>query len=142
MDALGLHCRGDSSLFSSFYAVSVTAKKTILDGIVFDSGEEAKRWAELKLLERAGEISNLRRQIPFQMVVNGTFIGDITIDFQYDEDHNKDILEETKGWFRPVDRFRMKVWRALYPHLKLVFTNGSHCPRTLHKRRKRRCRRK
>lgn len=37
------------------------ACKVIVDDIVFDSGREAKRYNELKLLEKAGEIENLSR---------------------------------------------------------------------------------
>lgn len=40
-------------------------KKITLDGITFDSKKEAARWQSLKLLERAGEISELRRQVVF-----------------------------------------------------------------------------
>jgi hypothetical protein len=39
------------------------AQRIVVDGITFDSKKEAGRWAELKLLERAGEIINLRRQV-------------------------------------------------------------------------------
>lgn len=35
-------------------------RKTVIDGITFDSAKEARRYMELKLLERAGEISNLQ----------------------------------------------------------------------------------
>lgn len=41
------------------------AVKTEIDGIVFDSKHEAKRYQELWLLEQAGEITNLRLQVPF-----------------------------------------------------------------------------
>jgi hypothetical protein len=44
------------------------ARKTILDGQVFDSKKEAKRWQELKLLEQAGEIEELKRQVPFELI--------------------------------------------------------------------------
>lgn len=36
---------------------------TEVDGIKFDSLKEARRWGELKILESAGEIRNLRRQV-------------------------------------------------------------------------------
>ena len=38
------------------------------DGINFDSKREAKRYAELKLLERAGKISGLQRQVKFELI--------------------------------------------------------------------------
>ena len=44
------------------------AKKTIVDGIIFDSQKEAQRWCELRLLEKAGVIKNLQRQVPFVII--------------------------------------------------------------------------
>ena len=38
------------------------------DGINFDSKREAMRYAELKLLERAGKITYLRRQVKFELI--------------------------------------------------------------------------
>ena len=43
-------------------------EKTKIDGIVFDSKKEANRYRELKLLEKAGEISDLRRQVKFELI--------------------------------------------------------------------------
>lgn len=44
------------------------ARKVEADGLVFDSRREYDRWCELKLLERAGEIRNLRRQVPYELI--------------------------------------------------------------------------
>lgn len=44
------------------------ANKTVIDGIEFDSKREAKRWSELKLLERAGVIRDLDRQVKFVLI--------------------------------------------------------------------------
>ena len=38
------------------------AQKTVVDGITFDSKREAKRYGELRLLERAGDICDLELQ--------------------------------------------------------------------------------
>ena len=38
------------------------------DGLEFDSRKEARRWNELKLLERAGEITNLQRQVKYLLI--------------------------------------------------------------------------
>lgn len=43
-------------------------KKTVIDGITFDSKKEARRYSELRLLERAGKISNLRRQVKYVLI--------------------------------------------------------------------------
>ena len=39
-----------------------------MDGITFDSRKEARRYSELRLLERAGQITNLRRQVKFCLI--------------------------------------------------------------------------
>jgi hypothetical protein len=41
--------------------------KSVVDNITFDSRREANRYCELKLLERAGEIRNLQRQVRFEL---------------------------------------------------------------------------
>ena len=43
-------------------------RKITVDGETFDSVKEATRYQELKLLERAGEIRELRRQVPFVVI--------------------------------------------------------------------------
>lgn len=44
-------------------------KKVVLpDGTVFDSEKEYARWCELCLLEKAGVVQNLRRQVPFVLI--------------------------------------------------------------------------
>lgn len=44
------------------------SKKVEFDGIVFDSKKEAKRFAELSLLETAGTISDLQRQVKYVLI--------------------------------------------------------------------------
>lgn len=47
-------------------------RKTVLDGIEFDSAKEARRYAELLLLQKAGEIYDLQRQVPFVLIPKQT----------------------------------------------------------------------
>ena len=78
-------------------------KKTTVDGITFDSKKEAHRWWELKLMERAGEITELNRQqkfilIPSQKAQNRTERAVTYVaDFCYLED-GKLVVEDTKGF--------------------------------------------
>ena len=44
------------------------ASKTTIDGIIFDSRKEAKRYLFLKDLERSGDISNLHRQVTYELL--------------------------------------------------------------------------
>lgn len=42
--------------------------KVCVDGIRFDSRKEAEEWSRLRSLEQAGEISSLRRQVPYTLI--------------------------------------------------------------------------
>ena len=44
------------------------SRKVEVDGITFDSKKEAKRYKELLLLEKAGELSNLQRQVKYVLI--------------------------------------------------------------------------
>jgi hypothetical protein len=57
---------------------------TVVDGIKFHSKAEARRWRELKLLEQAGQISHLRRQVRFARIrPDGEIIEIYICDFDY-----------------------------------------------------------
>ena len=43
-------------------------QKTTINGIVFDSRKEARRWTELTLLLKAGQIKDLQRQVKFVLI--------------------------------------------------------------------------
>ena len=43
-------------------------RKTVVDGITFDSKKEANRFRELQLLERAGKIMALQRQVKYVLI--------------------------------------------------------------------------
>ena len=89
------------------------AKKTEVDGIEFDSKAEAKRYTELKLLEKANVISDLRLQPKFDCVVNGKKICTYRADFDYYE-ADKYVCEDVKGFKTPVYRLKKKLVEALY----------------------------
>ena len=49
-------------------AVKHGNRKTVVDGIEFDSAKEARRYCELKLMERAGQIEDLQLQKEFELI--------------------------------------------------------------------------
>jgi len=59
------------------------AKKVVIDGIKFDSTKEGRRYEELKLLEKAGEISDLMLQRQYEFIHEGQLIGRYRADFAY-----------------------------------------------------------
>lgn len=44
------------------------ARKITRNGETFDSAKEYSRYCELRLLEKAGEITDLKRQVPFELI--------------------------------------------------------------------------
>lgn len=63
----------------------VPVDRRTVDGIVFASGKEAKRYGDLKLLERAGEITHLELQPSFPVLIKGQTFCIYTADFAYRE---------------------------------------------------------
>ena len=86
------------------------AKKTEVDGIVFASKAEAKRYAELKLLERAKLIRDLKVQPRFPLVVNEVLVCTYVADFSYVlPDTEKTVVEDVKSKATITDVYRVKV---------------------------------
>lgn len=82
------------------------ATPTVVDGIRFDSLKEARRWGELRLLERAGDIRNLRRQVAIPLIGRDAPILTrtgrpmrLTVDFAYEDKRLgwATVYEDAKG---------------------------------------------
>lgn len=99
-------------------------KKVILDDYVFDSIQESRRYKELKLLLRAGEISDLELQPRFLLQEsfkkNGKTYRKIEYiaDFKYIE-NGKTIVEDVKGMQTDVFKLKHKLFEKIYPELEL-----------------------
>lgn len=89
-------------------------RKTVVDGIVFDSAKEAARWCELRLLERAGEIQGLQRQVRYELIPkqSGERAVNYIADFVYTE-AGQTVVEDVKGVKTPEYRLKRKLmlWR-------------------------------
>lgn len=75
--------------------------KCVFSGIKFDSKKEAARYAELAMLERAGRISGLERQVRFEVCpkvagLKGSRARYYVADFVYAEDGKK-VIEDVKS---------------------------------------------
>lgn len=99
-------------------------RKIIVDDYIFDSIQESKRYKELKLLLRAGEISNLELQPHFllqdRFKKNGKTYRKIEYiaDFKYIE-NGKTIVEDVKGIQTEVFKIKHKLFENKYPELEL-----------------------
>lgn len=91
------------------------AEPTKVDGIRFASKAEARRWQELRLLERAGEITDIERQPRFPLSVNGQRIGDYVGDFRYRWVRDGQITtEDVKGVATPLYQWKKRHVEAQY----------------------------
>ena len=104
-----------------WYALSKYRNRAVtLNGDKFDSHKEARRYGELVLLERAGQISHLERQVKYELIPSQRVDGKVVeractyvADFVYME-NGKKVVEDTKG-FRTKD-YIIKRKLMLYVH--------------------------
>jgi hypothetical protein len=92
------------------------AKKiTTPDGMVFDSRREYSRWCSLRLLEKVGKISDLKRQVKYELIPKQT--GEracyYVADFVYCQDGNT-VVEDCKGY--RTDAYKIKKKLMLQVH--------------------------
>lgn len=102
-------------------------RKTVVNGIRFDSRKEADRWQQLLLLERAGKLSDLQRQVKFELIpaqrINGKCVEravSYIADFVYRDEHGRMVVEDVKGYRDPQNagyaKFVLKRKLMLWVH--------------------------
>lgn len=101
--------------------------KVMVDGIKFDSKAEARRYAELKLMEDTGHIKELKLQPKFELQPKyknskGQCIRAITYkaDFSYIETHSevgKLIVEDVKGVETKEFKLKKKMLEYKFPDI-------------------------
>lgn len=90
------------------------AEAVTVDNIRFASKREAKRWSELKLLERAGDISRLTRQERISLDADGgESVGHYVADFAYYRD-GAFVLEDAKGARTALYSWKRRHVKAQY----------------------------
>ena len=76
----------------------------------FDSKAEGRRWDTLCLLQKAGEISDLRRQVRVDLHIGNRYMR---IDFVYvDSRLGKTVYEDYKGFMTPEWKIKADIWAA------------------------------
>ena len=87
----------------------------------YDSRKEHRRALELRFLEKAGQISNLREQVSFLLIPSQRRDGRVVekpctyvADFVYDNALGETVVEDTKGMRTDVYRIKRKL--MLYVH--------------------------
>jgi hypothetical protein len=83
--------------------------------IDFPSEREANAYANLVLLERAGRIRELKRQVSFKVEVAGKLVCRYVADFVYEEYLHgewKRVVADAKGYPTPVYKLKKKLMAA------------------------------
>ncbi len=104
--------------FPKRYKYNVAPKELrTLDGIVFDSVAEMRRYKELKILEQIGEIKDLKLQPRFLIVPKNADERAVhyVADFQYTEE-DKEIVEDVKGAKTRDYIIKRKLFKWQYPN--------------------------
>lgn len=104
-------------------------QKIIIDGKTFDSKLEGERYKQLKLLQRAKEIKNLRTQVSYLLqpsyIKNGKTIRAIKYiaDFTYWDCKNKKlIIEDVKSTATKTKEYMLKKKMFEYQYKDLEIT--------------------
>ena len=96
-------------------------KKIEVDGELFDSKREAKRFSELVLLQKAGEIGHLTRQVAFVLIPN-QYVGKKCVeravkyisDFTYFTKDGEYVVEDAKGMRTPAYIIKRKLMLKVF----------------------------
>lgn len=97
-------------------------QKCTVNGIEFDSKKEARRYGELLLMERAGTITGLQRQVTFELIPkqkdpDGGYVhpAKYIADFvYYDRECMRTVVEDVKGIRTAAYTLKKKL--MLYVH--------------------------
>lgn len=96
-------------------------KRTVKDGLTFDSKKEAKRYGELSVMLAAGLIKDLQLQVKYQLLPNQkdaagkvaeraiTYVADFTYTIDGDL-----IVEDAKGMRTDVYKIKKKLMRYFH----------------------------
>lgn len=93
-------------------------RKVIREGMTFDSVKEYKRYRELLLLQNAGAITGLQRQVKYELIPTQRIGGKVAeractyiADFVYQE-NGETVVEDTKGFKTPeyIIKRKLMLW--------------------------------
>lgn len=100
------------------------AIKVFKDGIQFDSRAEHSRYVELSLLQKAGEIKDLRHHQVITIILSGIAICKYEADFVYNR-HGNLYVEDVKGVETGLFKLKYKLVKVLLPDYRFfIFKKG------------------
>ncbi len=94
-------------------------QRVTIDGISFDSKKEGERYRQLKMLERAGKVSNLALQPAFELAPAVSIAGKLKKPLRYVADfsyikNGKIITEDVKGMKTDVYLIKKHLLKHIY----------------------------
>ena len=91
-------------------------RKTVVDGLVFDSAKEARVYQALKVRERLGEIEQLTCQVTFPLHGrDGTKVCGYRADFTYVVKATGEFVTvDVKGFKTPIYNLKARLFRSNY----------------------------
>jgi hypothetical protein len=124
---------GGADVVRSKYGVAKKADRT-MDGIVFDSRAEMKRYQELKWMEKAGEIRDIELQPEYVLVYPFVYKGKkfrgvkYRADFRYrtvpkatgPHIFGELVVEDVKGVSTPLYRAKLQMLLTRYPDINFT----------------------
>jgi len=100
------------------------AKKVVINGIKFPSEKEGERYVELKMLENAGKIRDLKLQPKFLLQESFKYKGKTQraifyiADFEYIDERGQRVVEDVKGVKTEVYKIKKKLFLKKYPQVE------------------------
>ena len=91
------------------------AKKTVVNGITFDSGAEAERYQELGFMKLSGVIKDFELQPVFKLPGKTKYIADFKVIYP----DGKVVIEDTKGFETQAFRIKKRLFKESSPELEL-----------------------
>lgn len=110
------HCGWSSKSGAGTGTNKYRAVKKMVDGIQFDSSTEARRYMQLRLLERAGKIRDLEIQPEYQIDLGPGASRKYLADFRYINEFGNLVVEDvkSKATRTPIYRLKKQAVEAQY----------------------------
>lgn len=111
-----------------------SAEPQTIDGHSFPSKLEARRYVELRLLQKGGLVRGLELQKEFRIEINGVLICKYIADFCFEEKRVgwKQVVEDTKGRVSEIFTLKKKLmWAVHGVDVRIVVAAGGESTRPL-----------
>ncbi len=101
-----------------------------MDFTSFDSQGEANTWAKLEMMEKAGKISNLQRQVRFPLMAHradglGVKVGEYIADYVYEE-KGEIVIADFKGAMTDVAALKLRWMESMGLPVRILTAKGNH----------------